>query len=328
MILSASGDVTAYPAQDGFVLVSDSRLSRRDASARELFAMDLPEADMKATASSSLVAAWSDSRLIVANSSGTVLQHMELTTPLIMVRCGQDQYAVTVWEDGQRVVYIHKAMDGSVVERFLMPYQSVLDMGFYGGSLSQFWLLTLDSHYTVPSAQVKNLQPGKALTANISISGQVVYSVIPGEKAFYTVGTHSIQKWDATGSQTGEKSIYGWTMLDRRPGTDGSMQFLLGPASTENADAPLNALWYIRTDAEGATAEQRISLPAGCTHAVLGDGRILAFAQEGFYTVDLKTGTSTFHKTEQPITGVTTLTDAGAVVLKTAAGEAIWMPVN
>ena len=321
------GTPAAYPAEDGFVYISGTRLSRRDAQAQEAFAIELPEQGMKASASRDLMAVWSDTRLIITNSSGTVLQHQELATPILMARCGSDSYAVTVWEDSQRVVYIYKAVDGSLVERFLMPYQSVLDMGFYGSSLSQFWLLTLDSHYTVPSAQVKNVQPGKALTANISVSGQVVYAVAPGEKAFYTVGTHAIQKWDATGAQLLEKSIYGWILLDMRTDSQENMQFLLGAASTEDTQTPLTSLWYISMAADGTVTEHRISLPAGCTQAVLGDGRVLAFTQEGFYTVDVRSGANKFYKTSQPIARVTGLSSTAAVGLEMANGDVAWMPV-
>lgn len=258
------------------------------------------------------------------NASGAVLQHQELASPILMMRCGADCYAVAVREDGQRVVYIYKAVDGSLVERLLIPYQSVLDMGFTSGNLSQFWLLTLDSHYTVPSAQVKTLQPGKALTANISITGQVVYAVSPGEKDLYTVGTHAIQKWDTAGSQTWERSIYGWTLVDMRRDKETGVQFLLGPASNQEEEVPLTELWYIASNGK----EQRFSLPAGCTQAVLGETQIMAFSQAGIYTVALKTGDTQFYNAELPMKHVTGLPQCGAAILEGADGSASWLPLR
>lgn len=268
---------------DHLLMVDGIQMSYIDSDGNVLWAVQLPEAGMKPAGSSMLNAAYSANHVLVYDKTGRPVLDHATDFSIVDMACGSESYALTTWEDNQRLVRVFK-LDATEVEQLRFPYETVMDTGFYTNSLSQLWTLSLDSHFTIPVAHLKTFNPGTSTTGNISMSNEVAYQVLPLESEFITVGTHNLQRWDNSGKSLYSKLIYGWTVIDMNVDSKGRAQFLLTPSNTSDDEAPLSSLWYIRMDSSNTTTEYRLTLPAGTLWACLGRDRILAFTPEALHT--------------------------------------------
>jgi len=268
---------------DHLLMVDGMQMNYIDADGNILWCVQLPEANMTPAGSSMLNAAYSANHVLIYDKDGRgVLDHVTDFT-IVDMACGSESYALTTWEDNQRLVRVFK-LDATEIEQLRFPYETVMDSGFYTNNLSQLWTLSLDSHFTIPVAHLKTFNPGTSTTGNISMSNEVAYEVLPLEDDFITVGTHNLQRWDNSGKSLYSKLIYGWTVIDMNVDSKGRAQFLLTPSNTSDDEAPLSSLWYIRMDSSNTTTEYRLTLPTGTLWSCLGKDRILAFTPEALHT--------------------------------------------
>ena len=284
LITLAGDSITNVTAVDDHLLMVDGmQMNYINSDGSIQWSVPLPEAGMTPAGSTMLNAAYSANHVLVFDKDGRgVLDHVTDFT-IVDMACGSETYALTTWEEDQRLVRVFK-LDATEIEQLRFPYETVMDTGFYTNSLSQLWTLSLDSHFTIPVAHLKTFNPGTSTTGNISMSNEVAYRVLPLEDEFITVGTHNLQRWDSSGKSLYSKLIYGWTVIDMNVDSKGRAQFLLTPSNTSDDEAPLSSLWYIRMDSSNTTTEYRLTLPAGALWACLGKERILAFTPEALHT--------------------------------------------
>lgn len=319
-ITLAGNNITQVTTVEDHILVVDgTRLNYVNKDGSIKWSCELPEANMHPVGSSLLSGAWSANRVIIFDGDGRGVIDQTTSYTIVDIACGNETYALTTWEENQRLVRVLK-LDATEVELLRFPYETVLDLGFYTSNMSQLWTLSLDSHFTIPVAHLKTFNPGKSTTSNISMSDDVVYRVLPLGDEFITVGTHNLQRWDKTGKNLYSKLIYGWNLVDMNVDEKGRAQFLFTPSNTSNESAPLSALWYIRMDSSNTTTEYRLSLPAGTLSACLGKDQILAFTADALHTTTFAGEKYRSVPLPTPIESVEAVLSGKLVVLKTVDG--------
>lgn len=320
LITLAGENISSVTAVDDHLLMIDGRqMNYIDSDGNILWSVEVPEAGMKPAGSSMINAAYNANRAVVYDKDGhPILDHATDFT-IVGMACGSESYALTTWEDNQRLVRVFN-LAATEIEQLRFPYETVLDTGFYAKNLSQLWTLSLDSHFTIPVAHLKTFNPGTSTTGNISMSNEVAYAVLPLEDEFITAGTHNLQRWDTSGKSLYSKLIYGWTVIDMNVDSKGRAQFLLTPSNTSNDEAPLSSLWYIRMDSSNTTTEYRLSLPAGTLWACLGKDRILAFTPDALHTTTFAGEKYTSTPLDTRVESVADVLSGKIVVLKTVNG--------
>lgn len=320
MITLAGENITQVEAIDNHLLMVDgTQLNYIDSSGTIKWSAQLPEENMTPVGSSMLNAAYSANRVMIFDKDGRPVLDQSTDYTIVDMACGSETYALTTWEENQRLVRVMK-LDATEVEQLRFPYETVMDTGFYTSNLTQLWTLSLDSHFTIPVAHLKTFNPGQSTTGNVSMSNEVSYKVLPMESEFITVGTHNLQRWDSSGKSLYSKLVYGWTLIDMNVDDKGRAQFLFTPSNTSDDEAPLSSLWYIRMDSSNTTTEYRLSLPAGTLWACLGPDKILAFTAEAVHTTTYAGEKYRSMPLEAPVESVEAVLSGKMVVLKTVSG--------
>lgn len=285
----STGQVYAY--EDGMVMVSDQTLISYNYEDGIELTMQLPVSNMKAARRGNIICVWESSSLQVYNEQGKEITSITVNGEIFMVSISTSMVAVATIEEGQYWVRVYN-LAGQQIHDMLLPFMSVLDIGFFGDNMSQLWVLSLDSHGTIPITQIRTHHPGKSMTGLISINNQICYKVFPMKDVIYTVSTNHIQTWKYTNERATEQLVYGWTLQDYNIRGDQGIDFLMGPATSEDSEVPVSALWYL-----GAGTEQyRVSMPGNIFRAMLFDKKIYAVSSDGVYVMDTDGSARKFHK--------------------------------
>lgn len=320
LVTLAGNDITAVAAVDDHVLMVDgATLNYIDAASQVKWSAQLPEIGMTPVGSSILNGAYSANRVMLFDKDGRPVLDQSTDYTIVDMACGGETYALTSWEDGQRLVRVLK-LDATEVEQLLFPYETVMDIGFYTDDLSQLWALSLDSHFTIPVAHLKTFSPGRSTTGNISMNSEIAYKVLPMGKEFITVGTHNLQRWESSGKSLYSKLVYGWTMIDMNVDDKGRAQFLFTPSNTAQEEAPLSSLWYIRMDLSNTTTEYRLSLPAGSLWACLGKDGIITLTADAVHKTTFAGENHRSMPLSAPVESVEAVLTGKLAVLKTVSG--------
>lgn len=311
---------TAFaPVGDHTLAVDGTELYYISADGQITWAAELPETGMTPVGSSVLNAAYSKNRVMVYDKDGRPVLDQTTDYEILDMACGAETYALTTWEENQRLVRILK-LDASEVECLRFPYETVMDTGFYANDSGQLYVLSLDSHFTIPVAHLKCYNPGRSTTCNVTMNSEVAYAVLPVGDQFITVGTHTLQRWDTTGKSLFSELIYGWTLVDMNTDGKGRAQLLLAPSNTSAENAPLSSLRYVRMDSPTSTTEYRLSLPAGTLWACLGSDRIIAFTQDSIETMTFAGEKKKTYTVDARIHSVTSVLSGRLAVLDTVSG--------
>jgi len=319
--LNANSDAKVLAVDDHFLVVNGVMLSYMDAKGNTRWQVTLPETDMLPAGSNMISAAYGGNRVVIYDQDGRGVLDQTVSGIVAHMSCGQGLYALTLWEDDQRLVRVNN-LEGVEQDVLRFPYEAVLDTGFYGNNLGQFWTLSLDSHYTQPVARLKTYNPGQSSTGNMSANNELFYHMqyVEADKQFVTVGTHYLQRWSSSGDVLFSKLVYGWSLVDMNVDKQGKVQMLLAPSNTADENAPLSSLWYIRMNNETDITEYRLNLPADTLGACLGDEQIVTFTASAVHTTTFAGERYRMTPLPSPVTAVAAVLPGKAAVLVTVDG--------
>lgn len=275
-----SENASIVPTPNGLIVVDGTVLTRKDASFKDLWSIDLPEADSHAAASESLTAVWSSQRVIVFNSAGTLLQHMSPPGRVETMACGSDSFAMLCEEDGQRNIYIYKAVSGNLTQKIQFPDQTVNAIGFFGENSTYLWAAVTDVFYNQVTSHLKVFQPGQSLLVTITVSNDVITACYAGTNTLYLVGTDNIYLYDLAGNLIQQTGVYGWELLDGAC-SGSALELVLAPAGLTGESAPLGRLRYVKMDGSTVT-DNAFDVSSGIRWAALEIGEIIAADQAGY----------------------------------------------
>lgn len=279
--LDVSAEAQIFPYADGILSVDKKLLTCYDIQGAVLFTVELKEANMQADRSGSNTVVWDNNNLYIYDENGIEQVSMEMPytneqDQILLARCGKRYFVISTIEEEQHKARVYD-YDSQLVDEMLFPFQSMINLGFYGETGNQLWALLLDSHGTMPICKMRTDQPGKSMTGSISIMDQICYTVMPLANNVYTVGTHHIQSWTYTNVKQTEQLVYGWTLQDYRVSEERA-DFLMGPSDSGDTFTPLSSIWYI-----GQDKQFRLSMPAGILRAMMTESNIYAIANQGVY---------------------------------------------
>ncbi len=237
--LDVSVYAKVYPYDNGLVVVDQKELIWFDKNGKEDGRVELPRYDMQAYRAGDVTVVWDAESAQVYNEEGVLILEklMQVMSPdgeILFGRTGEDYFVLSTIEEGQYKarVFDYEAKD---VDEMLFPYQSMMDLGFFGDTGKQLWVLLLDSHGTIPITKVRTDHPGKSMTGSITILNQVCYEIVPLRDVVYIIGTHHIQSYSYTSVKQTEQLVYGWTMQDYV--VDGQdISFLMGTTQDANSN--------------------------------------------------------------------------------------------
>ncbi len=311
------------PASDHLLAVDGNQLYYITENGQISWAAPLPETGMNPVGSSSLNAVYSSHHVMIFDSEGRGILDQQTDYEILDMSCGSSTYALTTWEEQQRLVHVLR-LDATEVEQLRFPYETVLDTGFYASDLSQLWALSLDSHFTIPVAHLKTFNPGKSTTGNMSMNNEIAYNVLPVDDQFVAVGTHYLRRWDAAGKNLYSQLVYGWTLVDMSTDKRGKARFLLTPSNSSDIQAPLSSLWYIHMDTADSAVQYRLNLPAGTLWAAFSTDHITVFAENGIYTMTYAGENQRFYAIDTRIESVVAVLSGKLAVLNTVNGLKIF----
>ncbi|MDD4796627.1 MAG: hypothetical protein PHO66_02545 [Eubacteriales bacterium] len=311
------GAVSAYA--DGVLCVDDKQLVCSDAAGNTLWQINLPLSGMKAARRGDYTIAWGGNTVCIIDAAGIMQDVKELSGDVLLGRMGKNQYACVTVEEGQHRLHVYN-MDGSDLDEERFPDKTVLAADYYGDAMDQLWVLSVDSHGTLPVSRVNTYQPGKRTTGGVSAVDEVGYRVQVVDKRIYYAGSHHIYVWEQSGDVVSELSVYGWNLQDMVATAQG-VSYLLAPSTPYGQ--PIGALWYIAADG----TQNTISLPAGCTQALIGSKSLLAITADGFYSMTTNGSTIRSHKLPFEMDGVAAVIEGKAFVAR--AGHSLYLvPVS
>lgn len=311
------GAVSAY--DDGVLCVDDKQLVCSDAQGNTLWQINLPLSGMQASRRGDYTIAWGGSTVCIIDSAGIMQDVKELSGEVLLGRMGNKQYACVTVEESQHRLHVYN-LDGSELDEERFPDKTVLGADYYGETLDQLWVLSVDSHGTLPVTRVNTYQPGKKTTGGVSAVDEVGYRVQVLNKRIYYVGSQHIYVWEQSGDVVSELSVYGWNLQDMLVTSQG-VSYLLAPSTPYGQ--PIGALWYISADG----TQNTISLPAGCTQAIIGEKSLLAITADGFYSMTTNGNTVRSHKLPFQVESVAAVIEGKAFVVR--SGHTLYLvPVS
>lgn len=311
--LDVSPYARVYPHDDGLMVVDQTELVSFGLNGREDFRVELPEFDMQAYRNGNVTVVWDNDTAIIYNELGQkILERILQGTGnrILFGRTGKSYFALATIEEGQYRARIYD-YESNEVDTMLFPYQSMLDLGFFGDSGDQLWELLLDSHGTIPITKVRTDHPGKSMTGSITILNQVSYSIMPLDNLVYVVGSHHIESYTYTSVEQSQILVYGWTMQDYIA-KENSVSFLMGTNQNDEYESPVSALWYIGDDGK----EFRLSMPTGIMKAAISDNYIYAFSDKGIYVYEIGKTNRNFEKMSFEIIDVPAVVEGKAIVIQ------------
>ncbi|MDD3243611.1 MAG: hypothetical protein PHD32_07815 [Eubacteriales bacterium] len=307
------GTVTAYSG--GVLCVDDKQLVCCDAAGATLWQINLPLSNMNAIRRGNYTLAWGGSTVCLIDQAGIMQDVKELSGEILLARMGSSQYACVVLEEGQHRLRVFN-LAGSDMDEERFPDKTVLDADYYGEALDTLWVLSVDSHGTQPVTRINTYQPGKKTTGGISVVDEVGYRVNVLNKRIYYVGSHHIYVWEQSGDEVKQLSVYGWNLQDQLAGDTG-MTYLFAPSTPYGQS--IGALWHIAADG----TQNTISLPAGCTQAILGQKYIFAVTSNGFYTMTLNGSALESHKLPFAVDEVSAVIPGQAFIVR--SGHSLYL---
>ncbi len=280
-------DAAIFSTPNGLIVVDGTVLTRKSDAFEDIWSIALPETGSRAAASESLTAVWSDQRVIVFNSAGTLLQHMSPPGRVEAMACGSDSFALLCEENGQRDIYIYKAVSGSLIQKIQFPDQAVNAMRFFGENSSYLWAAVTDVFYNQVTSHLKVFHPGQSLLVTITVSNDVITDCYAGINTVYLLGTDNLYLYDLAGNLIQKTGVYGWERLDGAC-NEGVLELVMAPAGLSAEKAPLGKLRYLRMD--GTTVTDNVfDVSVGIRWAALERKFIIA-ADQARYEVLTFTG--------------------------------------
>jgi len=302
-----------YPYDDGLIVIDQKDLISFDVRGKEQFKEELPEFDMHASRNGNVTVVWDDDNALIYNELGQKILGKELTgtgNRILFGRAGSSYFVLATIEEGQYRARIYD-YEANEVDDMGFPYQSMMDIGFFGDSGDQLWALLLDSHGTIPITKVRTDHPGKSMTGSITILNQVCYDIMPLDSVVYVVGSNHIESYTYTSVEQSEVLVYGWTMQDYLV-KDDKVSFLMGTNQNDEFESPISAIWYIGEDDK----QFRLSMPTGIIKATMSDNYIYAFSKQGIYVYEIGKTNKNFQKLSFEIEAVPGVIKGKAIVIQ------------
>lgn len=294
---------------NGMLFVDGRNLICQGLNKSDDWQTNLPETGMKAARVRSITVAWGGKSVVVVDEKGEQKPMPQISGDVVMAVPGSKYYAVVTKEENQHRLRIYNVKDASLVDKDAFPYQSVLGMGFFGQSLSQFWVLIVDSHGTEPVTKLRTYYPGKSNSGEIVLKNEIGYAAYLEDKTKFLVGTHTLS--EHTSDKIDSKLIYGWNLQDMLKESNGTVSFLFAPVSAGSA-GQISTLWYINTGGD----EYRVPLPAGCTKAMLKErGRLCAVTANGVYAMAKDGSGSRFYPIGRTVESIAAVIPGKAFVM-------------
>ncbi|MEX1377061.1 MAG: hypothetical protein AB1Z23_06225 [Eubacteriales bacterium] len=311
--LDVSPYAKAFPYEEGLIFVDQKELICLDLKGREKFRKELPSFDMEAYRNGDATVVWNDQVAQIYNELGERILEKTFDgtgSQILFARTGNSYFALATREEGQYRARIYD-YEANEVDIMYFPFQSILDLGFFGESGDQLWAMLLDSHGTVPITKVRTDHPGKSMTGALNVYNQVCYAVMPLDTLIYVVGTHHVESYTYTSVEKSEVLVYGWTMQDYID-YDDKVSFLMGTNQNDEYASPISALWYIGADSK----QFRLSMPTGIINAAISEDYIYAFSQEGVYVYEIGKSGKKFHKLSFQIMDIPAVVKGKAIVIQ------------
>lgn len=310
--LDVSAYARVYPYDDGLMVVDQRELISYNLDGKEDFRIELPVFDMHASRNGNVTVVWDDTTAQIYNEEGLQILQKQMSDggQILFGRAGHSYFVLATIEEGQYRARIYD-YEAKHIDTMGFPYQSMLDLGFFGDSGDQLWALLLDSHGTIPITKVRTDHPGKSMTGSITILNQVCYDIMPLKSSVYVVGSRHIESYTYTSVEQSEVLVYGWTMQDYLE-QDDEVSFLMGTNQLNEYASPVSALWYIG----GGDQQFRLSMPTGIMKAAMSENYIYAFSSNGIYVYEIGRTNKNFQKLSFEIVGIPAVINGKGIVIQ------------
>lgn len=269
--LNFTSDMSYHATEDSIYYISEQKLSCVDYANNEKWTLELPLSGASVKASSSLVAIFSDSVVVVYSNTGEQLFTKEFYGKIANVSCGQD-YVAVMNEDTSgtsKIVMLNKK--GEEVTTYDFSGKFIVDFAFT--SANAFYIYTIDSGAVVPVARVMSYNGDLANTGNIAIEGQLLQRVIFLKDTLYMVGTNHLMQMDYIGTKQSEKLIYGWEFADSYVDKNENTRILFIPGGEDAGQKNISNVRYV----EPGGKDLFVQMPSSTIKASLGRDKFYAF---------------------------------------------------
>lgn len=261
--------------------IQDAQLTCIDYADNEKWRTELLAANMKVTASSTLVAAYDNTKVQMFTYNGEPLSSKEFYGTVSQVRCGKTLTAVlnTDYENSNRVIVLDST--GKEVTRYEFSGKYILDFGFYTDD--SLYIYTLDSGSVVPVSRVMTYSDTQANTGNLAIESQLLQHILFLSDSLYAVGTNQIIQMDYIGTRMNEKLIYGWEYADALTSRNNTPTILMVPGGERSGQQMISTARVLVLGA----SDVFVQMPSATIEVSLGSDKLYAYTANMIRTISL-----------------------------------------
>lgn len=236
-LMPFGGDVKYFAAGSDVVYAKNGLLTCVDASAKDVWKVQLDSGDWTYNSNGSLIAAYGTDVIIVIGSDGQNLFTTRIPGSNIKsVRLGKDKVAVCtdqVLADKTMSYVVIFDLSGNSLYQIDITGKYMLDYGFdYTGA--QLYILELDVSGSKPLSRISTYRPEtKAMTGIKELKDQLIESIYFSEDAVFMMGTNTLSQYSSLNSSATEVLVYGWALED--VSSAGGPKFVYVPGNSGKA---------------------------------------------------------------------------------------------